>query len=61
MRCAVTAQLIGTFVFTYAKSRFSHDAAHCQGHKIPAKQNCFMFHHFNDVNKKSILDIYFTL
>ena len=26
--CTVTAQLICTFVFTYAKTRFSHDAAH---------------------------------
>ena len=25
--CAVTAQLICAFVFAYAKSRFSHDAA----------------------------------
>ena len=25
---AVTAKLIGVFVFAYAKSRFSHDAAH---------------------------------
>ena len=25
--CAVTAQLICGFVFAYAKSRFSHDAA----------------------------------
>ena len=25
--CAVTAQLICAFVFTYAKSSFSHDAA----------------------------------
>ena len=26
--CAVTVQLICIFVFTFAKSRFSHDAAH---------------------------------
>ena len=26
--CVVTAQLICSFVFAYAKSRFSHDAAH---------------------------------
>ena len=26
--CAVGVQLIFAFVFTYAKSRFSHDAAH---------------------------------
>ena len=26
--CAVTAQLICVFVFAYAKSRFSYDAAH---------------------------------
>ena len=26
--CAVTAQMICTFVFAYAKGRFSHDAAH---------------------------------
>ena len=26
--CAVTAQLIFVFIFAYAKSRFSHDAAH---------------------------------
>ena len=26
--CVVTAQLICTFVFDYAKSRFSHDSAH---------------------------------
>ena len=25
---AVTAKLIGTFVYAYAKSRFSHDVAH---------------------------------
>ena len=28
--CAVTIQLICTFVFAYAKSRFSHDAAHIE-------------------------------
>ena len=27
MSCAVTAQLIFTFVFAYAKSRFFHDTA----------------------------------
>ena len=27
IRCAVTVQLIRGFVFTYAKSRFSHDVA----------------------------------
>ena len=26
--CAVTEQLICTFVFAYAKCKFSHDAAH---------------------------------
>ena len=26
--CVVTAKLICVFVFAYAKSRFSHDAAH---------------------------------
>ena len=26
--CEITAQLICAFVFAYAKSRFSHDAAH---------------------------------
>ena len=26
--CAVTVQLICVFVFAYAKSRFSHEAAH---------------------------------
>ena len=26
--CVVTAQLICVFVFAYAKTRFSHDAAH---------------------------------
>ena len=26
--CAITAQLICTFVFTYAKGRFSHDTSH---------------------------------
>ena len=26
--CVVTAQLICAFVFAYAKSRFSHEAAH---------------------------------
>ena len=30
--CAVTAQLICIFVFAYAKSRFSHDAAHIVKH-----------------------------
>ena len=28
IRCAVTMQLICTFVFIYVKSRFSYDAAH---------------------------------
>ena len=28
--CAVTAQLICAFVFAYAKSRFTHDAAYVQ-------------------------------
>ena len=28
--CMVTTQLICTFVFTHAKSRFSHDAAHLE-------------------------------
>ena len=28
MSCAVTVQLICTFVYVYVKSRFSHDAAH---------------------------------
>ena len=28
LSCAVTAQLTSTFVFTYAKGRFSHDTAH---------------------------------
>ena len=28
MSCAVTVQLICAFVFAYAKSRFSYDAAH---------------------------------
>ena len=32
--CAVTAQLICVFVFAYAKSRFSHDAAHLKPLKI---------------------------
>ena len=27
INCAVTAKLIGVFVFAYAKSRFSHDEA----------------------------------
>ena len=27
IKCAVTAQLICTFVFAFAKSRFAHDAA----------------------------------
>ena len=26
--CAISVQLIGVFVFAYAKSRFSHDTAH---------------------------------
>ena len=26
--CAVTMQIVCTFVFAYAKSRFSHDVAH---------------------------------
>ena len=30
IRCTLTAQLIYAFVFTYGKSRFSHDAAHFQ-------------------------------
>ena len=29
--CAVSAQLICAFVFAYAKSRFSYDAAHFAG------------------------------
>ena len=28
--CAVITQLICAFVFAYAKSRFSHDAAHTE-------------------------------
>ena len=28
IRCAVTTQLICTFVFVYVKSRFSYDTAH---------------------------------
>ena len=32
---AVTAQLICVFVFAYAKSRFSHDAAHLILHQQP--------------------------
>ena len=32
--CMVTMQLVCTFVFTYAKSRFSHDAAHMCPSKI---------------------------
>ena len=34
IRCAVTAQLICLFVFAYAKSSFSHDAAQLEG--VPA-------------------------
>ena len=30
--CAVTAQLICVFVFTYAKIRFSHNEAHMYNH-----------------------------
>ena len=36
--CAFTAQLICFFVFAYAKSRSSHDAAHLQGLKANVLQ-----------------------
>ena len=36
---AVTAKLICVFVFAYAKSRFSHDAAHFQAIKRMGERN----------------------
>ena len=48
--CAVTAQLICTFVFAYAKSRFSHDTAHivCSIIKYPHLVYCLVIHvHFS--------------
>ena len=38
--CAVTAQLICAFVSAYAKSRFSHDAAHLGGYLVII-ESCF--------------------
>ena len=35
--CVVTMQLIGAFVFTFAKSRFSHDVAHHNKSQITTK------------------------
>ena len=32
--CVVTAQLNCSFVFAYAKSRFSHDVAHLLNEKV---------------------------
>ena len=44
IRFAVTAKLIRVFVFAYAKSRFSHDAAHfiqCIKIKQPATADLY--------------------
>ena len=46
---AVTAKLICVFVFAYAKSRFSHDAAQCVNSyclhgKLTCPQNSFKKH-----------------
>ena len=38
--CAVTAQLICAFVFTYAKFRFSHDAAHAMSSDLVKDKHC---------------------
>ena len=59
---AVTAKLICIFVFTYAKSRFSHDAAHyvscsISGHILtglfscnnPAEPECSSKHQLSDL------------
>ena len=40
INCAVTVQLIRVFVFAYAKSRFSHDAAHIMYQPIYIKTKC---------------------
>ena len=42
LSCAVTAQLICTFVFAYAKSRFSNDRAHLMVPLSPGLQNVCM-------------------
>ena len=36
--CAITTQLIGGFVFAYAKIRFSHDGAHFKISIIPSSK-----------------------
>ena len=43
-RWAVTAQLICAFVFAYAKSRFSHDAAHMNELQLDWAFYCQIMH-----------------
>ena len=59
--CAVTTQLICGFVFAYAKSLFSHDAAHL---KVGCKrfyiaQTCqhggYLTHNFENISIKALL------
>ena len=40
---AVTAKLICVFVFAYAKSRFSHDAAHMLLMSVSVQSSLFLF------------------
>ena len=40
--CAVTAQLICAFVFAYAKSRSSHDAAQYSKARVYKGMHCFL-------------------
>ena len=42
IRYAVTAQLICAFVFTYAKSRFSHDATQYSNARVYKGMHCFL-------------------
>ena len=42
--CALTAQLICAFVFTKAKGRFSHDAAHLEQLLLLASNNSNCHH-----------------
>ena len=60
--CAVFAQLIYAFVFAYAKSRFSHDAAHLIYHDMvcpfslyPARPPTEYFICYNNMLEKGLL------
>ena len=63
IRCALTAQLILAFVFAYAKSWFSHDAAHiiqvliCFQSQVTAEKVKTHTHSRNSSNSKSSFPI----